>query len=78
MKKSWTEKRDIDKKYRIKINPKKFADIPAGIKMLIPTPKIVIGIFPIHICSLEQTLTEYYLRKTTRQIHHYFENQSKL
>ena len=41
MKKSWTEKRDIDKKYRIKINPKKFADISAGIKMLIPTPKIV-------------------------------------
>ena len=41
MAKSWIEKRDIDKEYQVKINPKKFSDIPAGTKMLIPTPKIV-------------------------------------
>ena len=41
MAKSWIEKRDIDKKYQVKINSKRFADIPAGTKMLIPTPKIV-------------------------------------
>ena len=41
MAKSWIEKRDIDKEYQVKINPKRFADIPAGTKMLIPTPKIV-------------------------------------
>ena len=41
MAKSWIEKRDIDKECQVKINPKKFADIPAGTKMLIPTPKIV-------------------------------------
>ena len=41
MKKSWVEKRDIDKKFKIKINPKKFSDIPAGTKMLIPTPRIL-------------------------------------
>ena len=41
MKKSWVEKRDIDKDCQVKINPKKFADIPAGVKMLIPTPKVL-------------------------------------
>ena len=41
MVKSWIEKRDIDKVFKVRINPKKFADIPAGTKMLIPTPKIV-------------------------------------
>ena len=41
MAKSWIEKTDIDKEYQVKINPKRFADIPAGTKMLIPTPKIV-------------------------------------
>ncbi len=41
MAKSWIEKRDIDKECQVKINPNKFADIPAGTKMLIPTPKIV-------------------------------------
>ena len=41
MAKSWVEKRDIDKECQVKTNPKKFADIPAGAKMLIPTPKIV-------------------------------------
>ena len=41
MAKSWVEKRDIDKECQVKINPKKFADIPAGAKMLIPTSKIV-------------------------------------
>ena len=41
MAKSWIEKKDIDRKYQFKINSKRFADIPAGTKMLIPTPKIV-------------------------------------
>ena len=41
MGKTWVEKRELDKKYQVKINPKKFADIPAGTKMLVPTPKIV-------------------------------------
>ena len=41
MAKSWIEKRDIDKEFKVKIIPKKFADIPAGTKMFIPTPKIV-------------------------------------
>ena len=41
MAKSCIEKRDLDKECQVKINPKKFADIPAGTKMLIPTPKIV-------------------------------------
>ena len=41
MAKSWIEKRDIDKEFKVKINPKRFADIPAGTKMFIPTPKIV-------------------------------------
>tara|TARA_B100000686_G_scaffold111291_1_gene118568 strand:+ start:20972 stop:21382 length:411 start_codon:yes stop_codon:yes gene_type:complete len=41
MAKSWVEKRDINKKHKVKINQKKFADIPSGTKMLIPTPKIV-------------------------------------
>tara|TARA_Y100000590_G_scaffold85383_1_gene95458 strand:+ start:3599 stop:4033 length:435 start_codon:yes stop_codon:yes gene_type:complete len=41
MAKSWIEKRDIDKEFKVKINPKKFADIPAGTKMFIPTPKII-------------------------------------
>jgi len=41
MNKTWVEKRDRDKKHQVKINPKSFADMPAGIKMLIPTPKIV-------------------------------------
>jgi hypothetical protein len=41
MGKSWIEKRDSDKKHQVKINPKSWADMPAGIIMLIPTPKIV-------------------------------------
>ena len=41
MAKSWIEKRDIDKEFKVKIIPKKFTDIPAGTKMFIPTPKIV-------------------------------------
>ena len=41
MRKTWVEKRDIEKEFQVKINPKKFADIPAGTAMLIPTPKIV-------------------------------------
>ena len=41
MGKTWVQKRDINKEYQVKINPKKFADIPAGIKMFIPTPQIL-------------------------------------
>ena len=32
MAKSWIEKRDISKEFKIKIIPKKFTDIPAGTK----------------------------------------------
>jgi len=39
MSKSWVEKRNINKGNKVKINPKKFSDIPAGTKMLIPAPK---------------------------------------
>ena len=41
MAKSWVEKRDTNKEIQVKINDKKFADIPAGTRMLIPSPKIV-------------------------------------
>ena len=41
MAKSWVEKRDLEKEFQVKTNPKKFADIPAGTAMFIPTPKIV-------------------------------------
>lgn len=41
MDKTWVQKRDINKEYQVKINPKKFADIPAGTKMFIPTPQIL-------------------------------------
>ena len=41
MAKSWIEKRDTSKESKVKINAKKFADIPAGTRMLIPTPIIV-------------------------------------
>ena len=41
MAKSWAEKRDTKKEIQVKINDKKFADIPAGTRMLIPSPKIV-------------------------------------
>ena len=41
MGKTWVEKRELDKEYQVRINPKKFADISAGTKMLILTPKIV-------------------------------------
>ena len=41
MAKSWTEKRDTNKEIQVKINDKKLADIPAGTRMLIPSPKIV-------------------------------------
>ena len=41
MAKSWAEKRDTNKEIQVKINDKKFADIPAGTRMLIPSPKIV-------------------------------------
>jgi len=41
MRKTWVEKRDLEKEFQVKTNPKKFADIPAGTAMFIPTPKIV-------------------------------------
>ena len=41
MVKSWIEKRDAKKEHQIKINPKRFADMLAGIMMLIPTSKII-------------------------------------
>lgn len=39
--KSWKEKLLVDKKPELKTVLKKFADIPAGSKMLIPTPRVV-------------------------------------
>lgn len=41
IKKTWVEKRDCDKEPIVKINPKSWSDMPKGIKMFIPTPKIV-------------------------------------
>jgi hypothetical protein len=40
-KKTWIEKRDCDKSYKIKTIDKKFADIPEGSKMFIATPRII-------------------------------------
>ena len=34
MAKSWIEKREINKESKVKINPKKFADIPMGTKII--------------------------------------------
>ncbi len=39
--KTWVEKRDSDKVHQVKINPKKFSDLPAGCMMLIPSPSLV-------------------------------------
>ena len=41
MKKSWIEKRDCEKSFKIKTIDKKFADIPEGSKMLIVSPPII-------------------------------------
>ena len=41
MTKTWVEKRETDKVYQVKVNPKKFSDIPPQTKMLIPTPRIL-------------------------------------
>ena len=40
-KKKKIKKRDCDKSYKIKTIDKKFADIPEGSKMFIPTPRII-------------------------------------
>lgn len=40
-KQTWTAKRDCERSFKIKVIEKKFADIPAGSKMLIATPKII-------------------------------------
>lgn len=39
--KTWKEKLLVDKQPEVKMIDKKFADIPAGSKMLIPTPLVV-------------------------------------
>ena len=39
--KTWIDKRDCEKSYKIKTIDKKFADIPEGSKMFIPTPRII-------------------------------------
>ena len=41
MTKTWVEKRENDKVYQVKVNPKKFSNIPPQTKMLIPTPRIL-------------------------------------
>ena len=41
MKKSWIEKRDCEKSFKIKTIDKKFADIPKGSRMLIASPPII-------------------------------------
>lgn len=40
-KKSWVEKRDLEKEPIVKVLDKRFADMEEGCKMLIATPKIV-------------------------------------
>ena len=40
-KKTWIEKRDCNKSFKIKTIDKKFADISEGSKMLIATPQII-------------------------------------
>ena len=40
-KKTWIEKRDCDKSFKIKTIDKDFADIPEGSKMFIATPQII-------------------------------------
>ena len=72
MGKTWVEKRELDKEYQVKINPKKFADIPAGTKMLVPTPKIVDeyvrnisqGSF-VYLKQIRQELARYYHAEMT-------------
>ena len=41
MKKSWIEKRDCERSFKMKTIDKKFADIPKGSKMLIASPPII-------------------------------------
>ena len=41
MKKSWIEKRDCEKSFKIKTIDKYFADIPKGSRMLIASPPII-------------------------------------
>lgn len=72
MGKTWVEKRELDKEYQVKINPKKFTDIPAGTKMLVPTPKIVDeyvrnisqGSF-VYLKQIRQELARYYHAEMT-------------
>ena len=72
MGKTWVEKRELDKEYQVKINPKKFADISAGTKMLILIPKIVDeyvknisqGSF-VYMKQIRQELARYYHAEMT-------------
>ena len=41
MAKTWQEKFDSKRPYEVKVIDKKFADMPAGTKMFIATPKII-------------------------------------
>lgn len=41
MKKTWIEKRDCEKSFKIKVIDKPFSDMPKGSKMLIVTPQII-------------------------------------
>ena len=41
MKKSWIEKMDCEKSFKIKIIDKNFADIPKGSRMLTASPLII-------------------------------------
>ena len=41
MNKSWIDKRDCEKSFKIKTIDKKFADIPKGSRMLIASPPII-------------------------------------
>jgi len=39
--KTWIQRRDCEKIYKVKILDKKFADMQEGDRMLIPTPQIL-------------------------------------
>ena len=67
MGKTWVEKRELDKEYQVKINPKKFADIPAGTKMLVPTPKIV----DEYVRNISQSLFVY-LKQIRQELARYY------
>ena len=71
-KKTWLEKRDYNKSFKIKTANKRFADIPEGSTIFIPTPQIIdnyINQIPLgHLCDLTKMrndlATEYQTDKT--------------